>query len=130
MVRPSPQFFKYIKDVKTGNVKIDPVPDIYNRAKGGVIHPNFISLISDELKVTSLVTSSVHTAITSDSVKSRVITSPFTSYQSRNPPIPRLPSVSLSLLFLSIIVLGRDSNSSLALSLFKGFQTVSLVIIY
>ena len=41
MVRPSPQFFKYLKDVKTGNIKIDPSPDVSNRSEGGVIHPNF-----------------------------------------------------------------------------------------
>ena len=48
MVRPSPQFFKYIKYIKTGNVKVDPAPDVSNRAEGGVIHPNSISLISEK----------------------------------------------------------------------------------
>ena len=46
MVRPSPQFFKYLKDVKTGKVKVNPAPADFNRAEGGVIHPNSISLIS------------------------------------------------------------------------------------
>ena len=73
-VRPSPLFFKYLKDVKTGNIKIDPSPDVSNR--------------TEELGVTSLVTSLVDTALTSDLVQSRVITSPFTSYQSRRPPQP------------------------------------------
>ena len=75
MVWPSPQFFKYIKDVKTGNVKIDPAPDVSNRAEGGVIHPNSISLMSEELGVTCLVPSSIDNVITPDSIKSRVIQS-------------------------------------------------------
>jgi hypothetical protein len=75
MVRPSPQFFKYIKDVKTGNVKINPAPDVSNPAEGGFIHPSSISLISKELGVTCLVPSSIDAVITPDSVQSRVITS-------------------------------------------------------
>ena len=45
LVRPSLQFFKYIKGVKTGNIKVDPVPDVSNRAEEGVIYPNSISLV-------------------------------------------------------------------------------------
>ena len=75
MAPPSPQFFKYLKDVKTGKVKINPAPDDFNRVEGGVIHPSSISLISEELGVTRLVPSSIDTVITPDSVTSRVIKS-------------------------------------------------------
>ena len=78
LVWPHPLFFKYVKDVKTGNVKVDPAPDVSNRAEGGVIHPNSISLISEVSRVTRLLTSLVDNTITSDSVTSTVLTSPFT----------------------------------------------------
>ena len=82
MVRPSPQFFKYIKYIKTGNVKVDPAPDVSNRAEGGVIHPNSISLIFEELGVTvihlntvdaSVNFSVINIQLTYDSVKSRLL---------------------------------------------------------
>ena len=74
-VGPSPQFFKYLKDVKTGKVKVNSAPADFNRAEGGVIHPSSISLISEESGVTCLVPSSIDNVITPDSVKSRVIES-------------------------------------------------------
>ena len=74
-VGPSPQFFKYLKDVKTGKVKVNSAPADFNRAEGGIIHPSSISLISEESGVTCLVPSSIDNVITPDSVKSRVIES-------------------------------------------------------
>ena len=87
-----------VKDVKTGKVKIDHAPDVSNRAEG------VVTLISEELGATRFVTSSVDTPITSGLVKSRVISSPLTSYQSRRPPPPFLLS-STSSLFRPTIVL-------------------------
>ena len=74
-VGPSPQFFKYLQDVKTGKVKVNSAPADFNRAEGGVIHPSSISLISEESGVTCLVPSSIDNVIPPDSVKSRVIES-------------------------------------------------------
>ena len=44
--RPSPQFFKYLHDVKTGKVKIDRAQNISNNAKGGLIQSTSLSSIS------------------------------------------------------------------------------------
>ena len=92
-VRPSLQFFKYLQDVKSGKVKIDHAPDISNNANVGFIQSASLSPISEKLGVT-------------DSVNSRVISSPLTSYSPRNPPIPRLPSVPTSFSH-TIIVLDK-----------------------
>ena len=61
-VRPSPQFFKYLHDVKSGKVKIDRAQDISNTATGGFIQSTSLPSISEKLRVI-------------DSVNSRVITS-------------------------------------------------------
>ena len=79
-VRPSPQFFKYLHDFKTGKVKI-----------GESIQSTTPSSISEKLGVI-------------DSVNSRVISSPLQSYSPRNPPIHRLPSVSTSSSHTTIIL--------------------------
>ena len=79
-VRPSPQFFKYLHDVKTGKVKI-----------GGSIQSTSPSSISEKLGVI-------------DSVNSRVISSPLASHSPRNPPILRLPSVPTSFSHTTIVL--------------------------
>ena len=76
--------FRYLHDVKTGKIKVDIVPAISNRAKGGVINSSSIFFTSEELGVAVIplnivdapVNSSVHTQLPSftlDSVKSRVV---------------------------------------------------------
>ena len=89
-VRPSPQFFKYLQDVKTGKVKIDHAHYTSNHAKGGFTQSTSLTSISEKLGVI-------------DSVNSRVISSPLTSYLSRNPPQSRLPTFRLKFLFIASV---------------------------
>ena len=104
--RPSPQFFKYLKDVKTGKVKVNPAPDDFNHAKGGVIQTTSLSSHSKNLGVIGPLTPIHSDNAPLNSVKSRVFTSPNVLSLPRNPPIPRLPSVSTYPLFRPTIVFG------------------------
>ena len=106
----SPNFIKYLKDYQKGKFKSVNDTIISTSKEGGVISALSPSDVPSSIILNSSSTLPCHgNSDTSDiSAKSGVIvtfSSPRVLYLPRNPPIPRLPSVSISSLSITSLVL-------------------------